>query len=294
MKNTVQGRVKFHRLFYPEGIMRCRRIIIPALVLVGLLLSQVVQALTVEPPLPWDCAEAEKAQDPEVKVSLYTRCLDGGDKHGRSLKDYQRNTMYFHRANALFELRRYKEALADYDRFIANAHGGHVWALHQRGLTHQAMGQRQLAAADFNKALELNPDAISVRFDRGQLFSGMGLYQAAIKDLTRAVTLSPETAGYANALAWLLAACPDAKIQNGKEAVRFALKAVSIERNAQHLDTLAAAYARKGDFEQAVETQQAALDLLRKDNARQETIKEFTTRLSLYTAGKPYIEHRQE
>ena len=50
-----------------------------------------------------------------------------------------------------------------------------------------------------------------------------------------------------------------------------------------------------GDFKQAVETQQAALDLLRKDKAvLEEIIKEFTTRLSLYTAGKPYTQHRSE
>lgn len=274
--------------------MRCRGKIIPALVLAGLLFSQVVQALNMEPPLPCDCAEAEKAADSQAKVSLYTRCLDGNDKYDRSLEAYQRDNMHFHRANALFELRRYAEALVDYDRVIAKTYSDHVWALHQRGLTHQAMGQRQLALADFNQALELNSDAVWVRFDRGQLFAEMGLYQSAIEDLHMAATSSPENAVYANALAWLLATCPDAKIHDGKEAVRFALKAVSIDRNAQYLDTLAAAQARKGDFKQAVETQQAALDLLRKDKALQETIKEFTTRLSLYTAGKPYTQHRSE
>ncbi len=275
--------------------MGCYGKIFSALVLAGLLFSQVAQALTMEPPLPSSCEDAKKTVDPQVRVSLYTRCLDGDDKYGRSLESYQRDEMHFHRANALFELRRYAEALVDYDRFIANHHGGHVWALHQRGLTHQAMGQRQLAAADFDRALELNSDAISVRFDRGQLFAEMGLYQPAIKDLSRAVTLSPETDVYANALAWLLATCPDAKIHDGKEAVRFALKAVSIDRNAQYLDTLAAAQARKGYFKQAVETQQAALDLLRKDKAvQEETIKQFTTRLSLYTVGKPYTQHRSE
>jgi tetratricopeptide (TPR) repeat protein len=274
--------------------MRCRGKIIPALVLAGLLFSQVVQALTMEPPLPRDCAEAEKAADPQTKVSLYTRCLDGDDKHDKPLEAYQRNNMYFHRANALFELRRYAEALADYDRFISKTNGGHVWALHQRGLTHQAMGQRQIALADFKQALEFNPDALWVRFDRGQLFAEMGLYQPAIEDLHMAATSSPKTAVYANALAWLLATCPDAKIHDGKEAVRFALKAVRIDRNAQYLDTLAAAQARKGDFKQAVETQQAALELIRKDKAAQETLKEFTSRLSLYTAGKPYTQHRSE
>jgi serine/threonine-protein kinase len=274
--------------------MRCRGKIFPALVLAGLLFSQVVQALTMEPPLPSDCKEAKKAEDPQVKVSLYTRCLDGNDKYGRSLEAYQRDNMHFHRANVLFELRRYAEALVDYDRVISKTYSGHVWALHQRGLTHQAMGQRQLAIADFNQALKFNSDAVWVRFDRGQLFAEMGLYQSAIEDLHMAATSSPKTAVYANALAWLFATCPDAKIHDGKEAVRFALKAVSIDRNAQYLDTLAAAQARKGDFKQAVETQQAALDLLRKDKAVQETIKEFTTRLSLYTAGKPYTQHRSE
>lgn len=274
--------------------MRCYGKYFSAIVLAGLLFSQGVQALTKEPPLPSSCKEAEIALDPQAKVSLYTRCLDGNDKYGRSLEAYQRDNMHFHRANALFELRRYPEALVDYDRVIAKTYSGHVWALHQRGLTHQAMGQRQLALADFNQALEFNSGAVWVRFDRGQLFAEMGLYQSAIENLHMAATSSPKTAVYANALAWLLATCPDAKIHDGKEAVRFALKAVSIDRNAQYLDTLAAAQARKGDFKQAVETQQAALDLLQKDKTGQETIKEFTARLSLYTAGKPYTQHRSE
>jgi tetratricopeptide (TPR) repeat protein len=279
----------------PSGdTMQCRGKIILALVLTGLLFSQGVQALNMERPLPRDCAEAEKAEDPQAKVNLYTRCLDVDDKFMGSLDAYQRDYIHFYRANALFELRRYVEALVDYDWFISKTHGGHVWALQRRGLTHQAMGQRQLAVADFDQALELNPGAVSVRFDRGQLFAQMGLYQQAIEDLRMAATSSSETAVYANTLAWLLATCPAAKIHDGKEAVNFALKAVSIDRNAHYLDTLAAAQARKGDFKQAVETQQAALDLLRKDKAGQETIKEFTDRLGLYTADKPYTQCRSE
>jgi tetratricopeptide (TPR) repeat protein len=271
--------------------MRYRNKIIPVLILAGLLFSQVAQALTMEPPLPPDCAKAEKAEDPQAKVSLYTLCLDGVDASSDiQLHEYQRNNMYFHRANALFELHRYAEALVDYDRFIAKTYG-HVWALHQRGLTHKAMGQHQLAIVDFNRALELTPGAVHVRFDRAELLAEMGLYQPALEDLRIVATSSPGTAVYANALAWLMATCPDSRINNGREAVDFALKAVSIDRNAQYLDTLAAAQARKGDFRQAVETQQAALDLLRKDKTAQEMIKEFNDRLSLYSAGKAYTQH---
>lgn len=273
--------------------MRCHEKIFSVLILAALMLPQGVRALTMEPPLPSSCNEAKTAVDPQAKVSLYTRCLNGDDPSGIRLEEYQRDEMHFHRANALFELGRYADALVDYDLFIANQHGGHVWALHQRGLTHQAMGQRQLAAADFNRALEFNSDALDVRFDRSQLFAEMGLYHPALEDLQRLTTSSPESAVYANALAWLLATCPDAKFHDGKEAVRFALKAAGIDKNAQYLDTLAAAQARNGDFKQAVETQQAALDSLRKDKAAQEeTIEELTNRLSLYAAGKPYTQRQ--
>jgi len=266
-----------------------------AVVAVGVLLlsAGTVRALSMLPPLPYDCRAAEETADPQAKVSLYTRCLEYGEFYA----EYQRNEIYFHRANALFELHRYAEALADYDRFI-QATGGHVWALHQRGLTHQALGQRKPALADFDKALESNSDATAVLFDRGQLLADMGQYKKALKDLRRAETLAaeyyPTNTSAANALAWLLATCPDPKIRDGREAARLALKAVSIDKNAENLDTLAAAQARKGDFKSAVETQQAALDLLRKDKAEQATIEEFIARLSLYKEGKPYNERRSE
>ncbi|MHC1696954.1 MAG: tetratricopeptide repeat protein [Geobacteraceae bacterium] len=260
----------------------------------ALLLSTVtVRAMTRVPPLPYDCRAAEETADPQTKVGLYTRCLEYGEFYA----EYQRNEIYFHRANALFELRRYAEALADYDRFI-QATGGHVWALHQRGLTHQALGQRKSALADFDKALESNSDATVVLLDRGQLLADMGQYKTALKDLRRAEKLAaeyyPTNTSAANALAWLLATCPDPKIRDGREAARLALKAVSIDKNAENLDTLAAAQARKGDFKSAVETQQAALDLLQKDEPVQTTIEEFIARLSLYKEGKPYNQRRSE
>jgi tetratricopeptide (TPR) repeat protein len=266
-----------------------------AVVAVGALLlsAGTVRAMQRLPPLPYDCRAAEETADPQAKVSLYTRCLEYGDFYA----EYQSNEIYFHRANALFELRRYAEARADYNRFI-QATGGHVWALHQRGLTHQALGQRKPALADFDKALESNSDATAVLFDRGQLLADMGQYKAALKDLRRAETLAaeyfPTNTSAANALAWLLATCPDPKILDGREAARLALKAVSIDKNAENLDTLAAAQARKGDFKSAVETQQAALDMLRKDKAEQKTIEEFIARLSLYKEGKPYNQRRSE
>jgi hypothetical protein len=70
-----------------------------------------------------------------------------------------------------------------------------------------------------------------------------------------------------NHLAWLLATHPDAKYRDGAEAVRVATRAVQLtkNRNADALDTLAAAYAEEGQFPEAVKSAQEAETLARSD-----------------------------
>lgn len=250
------------------------------------------RALTLLPPLPVACKMANEAKEPDRKVRLYTSCLDGsGFDHetGMKMQTWQRHEMHFLRGNALFELERYWDALADYDLFVSKS-GGHVWAYHQRGLTHLALANEQMALADFNAALERNADAIVVRYNRGQLHARLGNYPLAREDFRRAAGLSPKSALYANDLAWLLATCVDPSVRDGKQAVLYARQAVDLERSAAYLDTLAAALARSGDFVQAVSIQKQAIELLQKEEVNPETLPEFTSRLELYFAGRPYAE----
>lgn len=268
--------------------------ILSTLLCVFLLYVVPAHGLSLLPPLPHDCRAADESKDPQVKVDLYTRCLTSGGidfETGTKMQDWQRHEIHFKRGNALFELHRYPEALADYNLFIAQS-SGHVWAYHQRGLTHVAMGNNQKALADFDEALNRNGEAIVVRYDRGQLLAKFGRYRPALIDLRFAVKASPDTAAFANELAWLLATCPDAGIRDGNKAVIYAHKTVSIERSASYLDTLAAALARVGEFKQAVQIQSEALDLLQKDKAEHENIKEFMERLDLYSSGKAYTDIR--
>ncbi len=51
-----------------------------------------------------------------------------------------------------------------------------------------------------------------------------------------------------------------------------------------YLDTLAAAYAEDGHFEEAVKWQEKALELM----TTEEFKKEYEDRLALYRMGKPY------
>ncbi len=63
----------------------------------------------------------------------------------------------------------------------------------------------------------------------------------------------------ANAYAWLLATSSHAAHRNAEQAVRFAEYAVAQQRSVSHLDTLAAAYAEAGRWEEAVAVQQEAV-----------------------------------
>jgi tetratricopeptide (TPR) repeat protein len=111
----------------------------------------------------------------------------------------------------------------------------------------------------------------------------------AVVNFKEALRLAPDAPECLNALAWIQATSPQAEFRNGSEAVRLAEAACRITKRQQTgiLDTLAAAYAEAGRFDEAIKTTEeiralaaAAHDTNAVDEARQ--------RLGLYQAGKPY------
>lgn len=88
---------------------------------------------------------------------------------------------------------------------------------------------------------------IQFHYFRGRAYSGQKKYQKCADDLAYCATIDysmPDMApNLYNAYAWLLATCPDAKVQNGALAVEYAEKATNLtsRRDPALLDTLAAA-----------------------------------------------------
>jgi tetratricopeptide (TPR) repeat protein len=93
-----------------------------------------------------------------------------------------------------------------------------------------------------------------------------------------------------NELGWFLATCTNADARDGSAAVGFAENAVlqTNRKNADYLNTLAAAYAEAGDFAKAGIVQKEAMVLLHSEKEKQD----FGSRLTLYESNKPYHESR--
>jgi tetratricopeptide (TPR) repeat protein len=98
-------------------------------------------------------------------------------------------------------------------------------------------------------------------------------------------------AASANNAAWRAATSTDERYRDGARAIELAQRACELSdwKSAEYLDTLAAAYAEAGDFEQAVEWQQKAIELGPQQPAFQQATRE---RLELFRARTPYREQR--
>ena len=103
-----------------------------------------------------------------------------------------------------------------------------------------------------------------------------------------ALERDPDYLNLLNSWAWQLATCPDAKYRDGKKALEYAGKAneKSGGKKPECLDTVAAALAEAGQFDEAIKSQKKAIELLgpKADEQR----KAMQARLKLYEAGKPF------
>ena len=93
-----------------------------------------------------------------------------------------------------------------------------------------------------------------------------------------------------NSLSWLLATCPDAEIRNGRQAIAVLSPVVNRgERHPVLLDTLAAAYAETGMFDEARELISEALAKTDR-NANPGLYEQMQRRKGFYETGKPWRE----
>lgn len=99
-----------------------------------------------------------------------------------------------------------------------------------------------------------------------------------------------------NNVAWVLATCRDPEVRDGKLAVQYALQAVEQEpNNYAFVRTLAAAYARNGEFDKAIAAQERANELFQDDKmftgeTREQLRKDNAEKLARYRKHEAYVD----
>ena len=151
-------------------------------------------------------------------------------------------------------------------------------------------GKLVLAAEHFNKALQIKPNYANAIINLGCVSTNRGDLKQAIDYFQKALQMEPDNSVTMNNLAWIFATCPDPNYRNSSEAIRLAQRACRATGFADPgiLDTLAAAFASAGRFDEAVITAQKALNLVNKNN--KQIFGAIKSHLDLYKASKPLIE----
>ncbi len=191
---------------------------------------------------------------------------------------------YYNRGIAWQALGSEQRAIDDYTQalrlepYLADAYGS-------RGTAYENLGQFERAIKDYSEAIRLAPKVAQNYANRASALGKLGRFPLAIRDYDKALQLEPRDDETLDAFAWLLATGADPAIRDGKRAVELARKACELTqwKEPSHIDTLAAAYARAGDFASAVKWQNKALE-----DSDFRKIGEARNRLELYRARKPY------
>jgi protein O-mannosyl-transferase len=151
-------------------------------------------------------------------------------------------------------------------------------------------GRFQDAVAHYMLALQLNPNAPAVLNNLAVALSRIGRTANAIQCYERALQLKPDYADAANNLAWLLATAPSTEYGDPARAVTLAESACDLTGHGMptYLDTLAAAYAVTGRFDDAIATARQAVELARASGQTQ-LAADIATRIDLYSDKRAYL-----
>jgi len=200
------------------------------------------------------------------------------------------------------------EALAKADPNNAQARRDLSVSYNKLGNVHLKLGATGKALESYRKSLELveaqakaDPNDTQAMRDLSLTFAKLGNAQqraGQIKESRQSyeegIKIEPKSITLQSALAWLLATSWDDSARDGQRAVELATKACELTqwKNPLYLDTLAAAHAEAGRFEDAVKWQKKVLE--HPEAFPGGAIEEVKKQLKLYESGKPYHETKPE
>jgi tetratricopeptide (TPR) repeat protein len=191
---------------------------------------------------------------------------------------------WFNRGELQSKHGKFAEAAEDFKKAL-ELKSDDIGALLGRGNAWLRLQKFRPALDDFSAALELDPENPQALVGRGDVRTEIGHWEEAAEDYREAIKQSPKLGRAYRGAAWLMATCPEEKFRNAELAVASARKALALDGNGDYayLDTLAAALASAGEFEDAVQTQEKAIQI-----APDAKGNELRSRLALYKSEQPF------
>lgn len=189
---------------------------------------------------------------------------------------------YIHRGFAWFATGEFDQANRDFSELIRR--NGSYLAYMCRSFVWLAKGNREEAISDFQIGRGRYSQYTIRVISRNSISAAEFNLNEAINSFKELLRLAPEDVWNFNSMAEGLAI---GTFRDGEEAVKYGIRAckLTLWKNEDYLNTLAAAYAQKGDYEEAIKWQKKAIEL-----APEYVKDEFRSRLKLYEAGKPVRE----
>ena len=238
--------------------------------------------------------EASVASDPAKWKSVHNRGVSYAliGKYGEAVADFSRvielnprfANAWFNRGEIRYEQEKYDEAIGDYTQAIG-LDPDDAGAYTARGHAYFQMRRFRDAVNDYNRAVSFDRNNAEPYANRGDAYHSLRNWSQAASDYRRAIQLDDQLGRAYQSAAWLMATCPDARYRTTDLAVRAAERAVSLDgaQDYRNLDTLAAAYANAGRFDDAKAKLEKALEIT--PDGQLESLK---ARLALFEDGEPY------
>jgi tetratricopeptide (TPR) repeat protein len=181
------------------------------------------------------------------------------------------------------------KALADFNAALA-LNGKDAPALLGRAEIYRTRKQWAQALTDYKGILATVPGDFRALLGTASSYYGSGDLDKAFDTYSQLMQRYPSEAQPFNDCAWLLATGTKDGLRDGKRAVELASQACELTsyQNAGYLDTLAAAFAEKGDFDSAIKWQEEAVKASGKEPPDIQA--DIKSRIDLYKQKKPYRE----
>ena len=223
---------------------------------------------------------AEQGRFPRA-LAKFNRVIELNPMFAKAFSN--RATLYAQQDNLELAAKDYEQACTLDNSFLH--------ALIGLGRTYHQLGRLHEALECMNRCIELDGENAELYCTRADLHADLANYREALSDYAQTIDLAPEFAhAYRNG-AWLLATCPDSRYRDSKNAIQGAMQAIEFNYGDRHvaLDTLAAALASDGQFEEAARTMQEALQI-----APNEAVKDYRDRMAAYQSQQPFFNLEQE